>query len=66
MRRPITCGDEIIVRRGFGVVRVMVPPGSRVEMCFGSKRSEVIGDPPDGGPVVRLKSWALFGDVRVA
>ena len=72
MRQAITPGDEIIVRAvaGFGDVRVIVPVDSRVEISglalFGSKRSEVIGDPAADGPVVRVKAWALFGDVKVA
>jgi len=72
MRQAITSGDEITVRAvaGFGDVRVMVPAGSRVEISglalFGSKSSEVIGDPTAGGPVVRVNAWALFGDVKVA
>jgi hypothetical protein len=72
MRQAITPGAEIAVRAvaGFGDVRVMVPAGSRVEISglalFGSKRSEVTGDPAAGGPVVRVKAWALFGDVKVA
>ena len=72
MRQAITSGDEITVRAvaGFGDVRVMVPAGSRVEISglalFGSKCSDVIGDPAAGGPVVRVKAWALFGDVKVA
>lgn len=72
MRQAITDGDEITVRAvaGCGDVRLMVPAGSRVEISgfalFGSKRSEVIGDPAPGGPVVRVKAWALFGDVNVA
>ncbi|MCA1690976.1 MAG: cell wall-active antibiotics response protein, partial [Actinobacteria bacterium] len=57
MRGGTAPGDEITVRAvaGFGDVRVMVPPGSRVEVTgmalFGSKRSEVIGDPTATGPV---------------
>lgn len=72
MRHAVTAGEEFAVRAvaGFGDVRVMVPPGSRVEISgfalFGSKRVEVIGDPAPGGPVVRIKAWALFGDVTVA
>ncbi len=72
MRGAVTAGGEIAVRAvaGFGDVRVMVPAGSRVEISgfalFGSKRSEVIGDPAADGPVVRIKAWALFGDVKVA
>ncbi len=72
MRQAITSGDEITVRAvaGFGDVRVMVPAGSRVEISglalFGSKHSEVIGDPTAGGPVVKVKARALFGDVKVA
>jgi hypothetical protein len=72
MRQAITPGDEITVRAiaGFGDVRVMVPAGTRVEISglalFGSKHSEVIGDSAAGGPIVRVKAWALFGDVKVA
>ncbi len=72
MRQAITTGDEITVRAvaGFGDVQLMVPAGSRVEISglalFGSKRSEVTVDPTAGGPVVRVKAWALFGDVKVA
>ena len=70
--RAVTASDVITVRAvaGFGDVRVMVPAGSRVEMSgfalFGSKRSEVISDPAAEGPVVRVKGWALFGDIKVA
>jgi len=70
--RGAVAGDEIAISAvaGFGDVRVMVPAGSRVEISglalFGSKRSEVIGDPAAGGPIVRVKAWALFGDVKVA
>lgn len=69
--RAIGPGDEVAVRAiaGFGDVRVMVPAGSQVEISgfalFGSKRSEMIGDPTGGGPIVRVKAWALFGDVKV-
>jgi len=72
MHQAITSGDEITVRAvaGFGDVRVVVPADSRVEISgialFGSKRSEVIGNPTAGGPVVRVKAWALFGDVKVS
>jgi len=72
MHRATSADDEITVRAvaGFGDVRVMVPAGSRVEISgfalFGSKRSEVLGDPTDTGPLVRVKAWALFGDVKVA
>ena len=69
MRRAISHGDAITVRAlaGFGDVRLMVPTGSRVEISglalFGNKSSEVTADP--AGPVVRVKAWALFGDVKV-
>jgi Cell wall-active antibiotics response 4TMS YvqF len=72
MRDTVGIGDEIIVRAvaGFGDVRVMVPPGSRVEMSgfalFGNKRNGVVGNGPADGPVVRVKACALFGDVKVA
>ena len=72
MSQAITSADEINVRAvaGFGDVRVIVPAGSQVEISglalFGSKRSEVTVDPKAGGPVVRVKAWALFGDVTVA
>ena len=72
MRQSVAGGEAITVRAvaGFGDVRVLVPAGSRVEISglalFGSKRSEVVGDPTAGGPVVRIKAWALFGDVKVA
>ncbi len=72
MRDTVGAGDEISVRAvaGFGDVRVMVPAGSRVEISgfalFGNKRSQVVGDPTIDGPVVRVKAWALFGDVKVA
>jgi hypothetical protein len=72
MRQAITEGDEVTVRAvaGFGDVCVLVPAGSRVEISglalFGSKHSKGLGDPAPGGPVVRVKAWALFGDVKVA
>ncbi len=72
MRETVGRGDDIAVRAvaGFGDVRVMVPAGSRVEISgfalFGNKRSAVVGDPAVDGPVVRVKAWALFGDVKVA
>lgn len=72
MRGTVGAGDAIAVRAvaGFGDVRVMVPPGSRVEMSgfalFGNKRNAVVGDGTADGPVVRVKAWALFGDVKVA
>jgi len=70
--RQATAGNEIAISAvaGFGDVRVMVPAGSRVEISgfalFGSRRSEVAGEPTADGPVVRVKAWALFGDVKVA
>jgi len=70
--RSATADDEIAISAvaGFGDVRVMVPAGSRVEISgfalFGSNRSEVLGDSTRGGPVVKVKAWALFGDVKVA
>jgi hypothetical protein len=74
MRQAVDAGDhdEITVRAvaGFGDVRIMVPAGSRVEISgfalFGNRRSEVAGDPVAGRPVVRVRAWALFGDVNVA
>ena len=69
MRRAASHQDAITVRAvaGFGDVRLMVPAGSRVEISglalFGNKSSEVTADPD--GPVVRVKAWALFGDVKV-
>lgn len=72
LRHGLGAGDEVAVRAiaGFGDVRVMVPAGSRVDISgvalFGSKRSDVAGDPAADGPVVRVKAWALFGDVKVA
>lgn len=72
MSQAITSADEINVRAvaGFGDVRVIVPAGSRVEISslalFGSKRSEITADPTADGPVLRVKAWALFGDVKVA
>jgi len=72
MRHGLTAGDEVTVHAlaGFGDVRVIVPVGSRVEISglalFGNKRSEVTGDPGPDAPVVRIKAWALFGDVHVA
>ncbi len=70
--RSATADDEIAISAvaGIGDVRVMVPAGSRVEISgfalFGSNRSEVGGDSTPGGPVVKVKAWALFGDVKVA
>lgn len=72
MRETVGVGDEITVRAvaGFGDVRVMVPAGSRVEMSgfalFGTKRNGVVGDGPADGPLVRVKAWALLGDVKIA
>lgn len=70
--RGATAGDEMLLTAvaGFGDVQVMVPAGSRVEVSgfalFGSKRSEVAGDPAADGPVLRVRAWALFGNVRIA
>jgi hypothetical protein len=72
MRQAVTPGDEVRIRAiaGFGDVKVMVPAGSRIEISglalFGNKRTEVVGEPGAGGPVIKVKAWALFGDVRVA
>ncbi len=72
MRQAVTPGDEVKIRAvaGFGDVTVMVPAGSRVEISglalFGSKRIDIVGEPAAGGPVVKVKAWALFGDVKVA
>lgn len=53
----------------FGSVRVMVPPGSRVELSgfslLGSRHIEVGADPTTDGPLVKLRAWAFFGDVKV-
>jgi hypothetical protein len=70
--RGLTEGDEVSVWAvaGLGDVRIMVPPDSRVEISgvalFGSKRSEVNQHPPAGGPLVKVRAWAIFGDVKVA
>ncbi len=72
IRQAVDAGQPIAVRAvaGFGDVRVLVPAGSRVEMSgvalFGTKRSEVVGNPTPGGPSCASRRWALFGDVNVA
>ncbi len=72
MRQAVDAGDEIRVRAvaGFGDVRIMVPAGSRVEISgfalFGNRRSDVAAHPAADGPVVKVRAWALFGDVKVA
>ena len=71
MRRGLASGHEVTVRAlaGFGDVRINVPAGSRVETSgfglFGSTRCDLPSDPADDGPVVRVKAWALFGDVKI-
>lgn len=69
--RQMTAGEEVSVRAVaiFGSVRVMVPTSSRVEMpgfsLFGSRRNEVGQEGAADGPLVKLRAWALFGDVAV-
>jgi len=70
--RGAIAGEEIAISAvaGFGRVLVLVPTGSRVELSgfalFGSKRSEVLGEPTADGPVVRVTARALFGNVKIA
>ena len=59
---------EIWAFATFGDVHVVVDPQSAVELSgvavFGDRRSTVAG-PSSGGPRVRVKGVALFGDVDV-
>jgi hypothetical protein len=54
----------------FGQVNVIVPEGIHVELegiaVFGDRRFDVSGEPPvPGSPVIVVKAYACFGEVRV-
>jgi hypothetical protein len=54
----------------FGQVTVIVPEGIHVELegvaIFGDRRFDVSGEPPvPGSPVIVVKAYACFGEVRV-
>lgn len=54
----------------FGNVTIIVPEGIDVDVeglaIFGDKRCELTGGPPlPGSPVIQVRAFALFGDVRV-
>ena len=64
-------GDEVTINAiaAFGNVTVIVPHGIDVDVqgaaIFGNRRYDVRGPAVDGAPVLVIRAFACFGDIRV-
>ncbi len=61
-------GVTLALRTVVGDVKVIVPDGARVQMesttVIGDRKSSLV-QPIEGGPLVRVKSFSLVGDIKV-